>query len=65
MHVQAATLNAYKNPQHDSRHKHIQSEKATDAVCEKLLKKQRHLQTMLHYPRDELPVRQNHAQNAE
>jgi hypothetical protein len=29
------------------------------------LKKQRHLQTMLHYPRDELPVRQNHAQNAE
>jgi hypothetical protein len=63
-HTEVTAFCQNKNPQHKGRNDDIEAEKAPDAVCKQLMKKKRKIESVLQKPRHELPIRQEHADNA-
>lgn len=63
-HTEASAFAKNENPQHKARNDDIQAEETRDAVCKQLINKKRKIESVLQKPRHELPIRQEHADNA-
>ena len=57
-----APFAADKNKKHDRRDEHIQAEESTDPIGEKLMDKQREIESVEHEPWQELAIGQNEAE---
>jgi hypothetical protein len=63
-HTEATAFCKNKNPQHEGRNDDIKAEEAPDAVCKQLTKEKREIQPVVQKPRHELPIRQEHTNDA-
>jgi hypothetical protein len=64
-HTEATAFCKNKNPQHKGRNDDIKAEEAPDTVCKQVTKEKREIQSVVQKPRHELPIRQEHAENAQ
>src|SRR5215467_8691105 len=56
---------AGEHHERDGRRYHIHPKEGANAIGEELLKKQRHVEAVLHYPRNKLPIRENNPQKTQ
>jgi hypothetical protein len=63
-HTEATAFAKNENPQHEGCNDDIEAKETGDAVCKQLIKKKRKIESVLQKPRHELPIRQEHADNA-
>jgi hypothetical protein len=63
-HTEAASFYKNEDPEHQRRNNDIKAEKGSDAIRKQLLDEKGDIQAMVQEPRHELPIRQEHADNA-